>query len=357
LAKRLLGLFPGLETVGGVQTSGRLAWEWVSDTVGPGILENAHLFTYTREREHSEACCTENATRAASRASAVVQALQKRWFIDVILVWHLSLLKLVPLFRLPNAKVIVFLHGIEAWKKQDRFTRALLRRVSLFISNSDYTWLRFLGSNPQCRRVPHRTVHLGISTPVTGQTPPPSGRAVALMLSRLHKGEDYKGHRELINAWPLVLKQRPDAELWMAGEGDLRGELEEEVARQGHQANIHFLGLLSEARKQGLLTRCSCLALPSRGEGFGLVYLEAMRAGRPCLVSTLDAGREVVNPPEAGLAADVEKPEALADAVCRLLSMSPEWIAWSRRARERYEAHFTARHFQARLSDAIASLL
>ena len=74
-------------------------------------------------------------------------------------------------------------------------------------------------------------------------------------------------------------------------------------------------------------------------------------------MSTLDAGREVVNPPEAGLAADVDKPGALADAVCRLLSAGPEWAAWSRRARERYEAHFTAKHFQARLADALAQFL
>jgi phosphatidylinositol alpha-1,6-mannosyltransferase len=177
------------------------------------------------------------------------------------------------------------------------------------------------------------------------------------MLSRLHTREDYKGHREMIDAWPLVLKQKPEAELWIAGEGDLRSQLEREVARQGSRANIAFFGLLSERRKQELLTRCTCLALPSRGEGFGLVYLEAMRVGRPCLVSTLDAGREVVNPPEAGLAADIAKPTMLADAVCRLLNIGPEWVAWSRQARERYEARFTARHFQERLSAALAPLL
>ena len=61
-----------------------------------------------------------------------------------------------------------------------------------------------------------------------------------------------------------------------------------------------IFGQVKEDVKQDLLMRCRCLALPSRGEGFGLVYLEAMRMGRPCLVSTVDAAREVVNPPEAG---------------------------------------------------------
>jgi phosphatidylinositol alpha-1,6-mannosyltransferase len=257
----------------------------------------------------------------------------------------------------PGAKIVVFLHGVEAWRRQDWLTRALLHRVTLFVSNSDYTWLRFVANNPRCGRAPHRTVHLGISSPVDECVPPPVGPPVALMLSRLDKREDYKGHREMIGAWPLVLKRMPEAELWIAGEGSLRGELEDAIAGRGRGAKVQFLGLVSEAQKQELLTRCSCLALPSRGEGFGLVYLEAMRIGRPCLVSTLDAGLEVVNPPEAGIAADVEKPEALAGAVCRLVSMGPEWTAWAGRARGRYEANFTASHFLGRFSDALAPVI
>jgi glycosyltransferase involved in cell wall biosynthesis len=110
---------------------------------------------------------------------------------------------------------------------------------------------------------------------------------------------------------------------------------------------------VSEDEKQNLLARCRCLALPSRSEGFGLVYLEAMRLGRPCLVSTLDAGREVVNPPEAGLAANPDSPQPLAEAVCRLLTSGPEWNQWSMQARRRYEDYFTARHFQERHLQAL----
>jgi phosphatidylinositol alpha-1,6-mannosyltransferase len=111
-----------------------------------------------------------------------------------------------------------------------------------------------------------------------------------------------------------------------------------------------------DAEKERLLRRARCLALPSRGEGFGLVYLEAMRLGRPCLVSSLDAGREVVNPPEAGLAADPRRPAELAAAVARLLAASdPEWRAWSAQARARYERGFTAAHFQERLVEALTA--
>jgi glycosyltransferase involved in cell wall biosynthesis len=93
--------------------------------------------------------------------------------------------------------------------------------------------------------------------------------------------------------------------------------------------------------------------MPSRAEGFGLVYLEAMRLGRPCLVSNADAGREVVNPPEAGLSVDAEDAGALADSICRLIAQDREWDLWSTRARARYEANFTVQHFQHRLRAAV----
>ena len=116
---------------------------------------------------------------------------------------------------------------------------------------------------------------------------------------------------------------------------------------------VRFYGQVSEDVKEQLLVQCRCLALPSRGEGFGLVYVEAMRMGRPCLVSGVDAGREVVNPPEAGLAVDPGDPHAIADAVSRMLTVGAEWDQWSRGARQRYESRFTAAHFQERFLRAL----
>jgi phosphatidylinositol alpha-1,6-mannosyltransferase len=173
------------------------------------------------------------------------------------------------------------------------------------------------------------------------------------MIGRLSRNEDYKGHREMIHAWPRVLAAMSNAELWIVGDGDLRPELERLAETLGISRRVNFFRAVPDTRKEDLLQRCRVLALPSRGEGFGLVYLEAMRLGRPCLVSRLDAGIEVVNPPEAGLAADVHDPAQLAASVLQLLTPGPEWDQMSARARRRYETHFTACHFEQRLLAAL----
>jgi len=331
----ILGVFPAFdsEEFGGIQTAGREAWESLAHRFGD---------------KHAQALFYKNGkSKAAAVFSAVRQPYARR-----ILVWHLQLAKLLPFFARPESQVIVFLHGIEAWRRQDRLTRSALRSVRLFLSNSDFTWSRFVESNPEFARAARRTVPLGLGAG-PAQISDPGDPPAALMVGRLRRGENYKGHREMIAAWPLVLETTPQAQLWIVGDGDLRPELEQFTRRMGVSGKVHFYGFVSEGEKERLIERSRCLALPSTGEGFGLVYLEAMRMGRPCLVSTLDAGREVVNPPEAGLAVDPADPAAIASAVTRLLAAGPEWDRWSGQARCRYATRFTSSHFRQSLIAAV----
>lgn len=352
----LFGFFPNLAPArfGGVEASGRLAWATLREMMR-ARGEMATLFCYTAG-EPDNAPLEWDALVARSKTQALWRALRVKTKPRVIVVWHLALLKLVPFLRAPEARVVVFLHGIEAWRKQDVLTRWMLPRVNVFLSNSAYTYARFLQFHPHLEKIAHRIVPLGIGEPapaVSESLPPPR----ALMVSRLARSEDYKGHREMLGAWTRVLEKIPDAELWIAGDGDLRADLEKAAREKNLDARVKFFGRVSDAQKQELLRASRALALPSRGEGFGLVYAEALRWGRPCLVSDCDAGREVVNPPEAGLAANPSDADALARAVVRLLSPGDEWNAWSRAAQKRYAAHFTAAHFANRLRVSVSKWL
>ena len=347
----VLGLFPyfGPDAIGGVQASARIAWKAVTENANIA----ATLLVYANENHTGASRNGSETLIVNSKRKAVYYALTRKWSQELVFVWHLGLLRLLPFFRFSKVRVVVMLLGIEAWKEHGGLTGKQLEKVDLFLSISDHTWRNFLQFNRRYEDTPHQTVLLGIGNPLQGETPAPSATPAALMLSRLSKGEDYKGHPEVIRVWSRVVRNIPGAELWVVGDGDLQNSLEELVTQLNLGDQVKFWGRVSEETKEKLLQDCRCLVMPSRGEGFGLVYLEAMRVGRPCLVSTLDAGREVVNPPEAGLAVNPDNEDELANSICRLLEDGTEWEQWSAQARRRYEENYTAKHFQERLLAAL----
>jgi len=341
-------LFPGIGSVGGIQVSACEALLTFQDTPGLDVI------IYGPDDCGVRATCPPTTIVSQNRLDLALRLLARRWSVQTALFWHVGLLKLLPFLRGFRGRVILFLHGIEAWRKPSWATRVLLRRVDHFLSNSQSTWERFLDFAPQFRAARHTVVHLGIGERLSEASATPCGPPAAVIIGRLARDERYsKGHRELIVAWPIVRQRIQDAQLWVVGDGPLRPELESLARSAGVAEAVRFFGQVSESEKIELIRRSRCLAMPSRGEGFGLVYLEAMRLGRPCLVSNCDAGREVINPPEGGLAVAPHNPDEIARAVCELLTTDSRWQQRSQAARSRFEDCFTAGHFRERLRRAV----
>lgn len=345
----MLGVFNAFDTpnAGGVQVSGRVAWEAIRASADV----DARALAISLEPA-TAAADDPLLTRASGRLGSLAAAFRTQFDPDVALFWHLDLLKLMPALRLrPTCRKIIYLHGTEAWRRRGVLTRRLLARCDAVFANTAHTLNTARLANPELHSLPARIVHLGIDVPAVA-TPLPDTVPAAVMIARLHSGERYKGHGEVIAAWPLVLERVPDAQLWIIGDGDLSGELQAAASAAGVADEVRFFGRLPEADKEMLIKRARCLLLPSTHEGFGLVYLEAMRLSRPCLVG-IDGGREVINPPEAGLSVTHRTPQEIADAVVRLLTLNEAWQMMSVHARARYERAFTAAHFGTRLVAAL----
>jgi glycosyltransferase involved in cell wall biosynthesis len=96
--------------------------------------------------------------------------------------------------------------------------------------------------------------------------------------------------------------------------------------------------------------------LPSSGEGFGLVYLEAMRAGRPCVAARGGAAEEIVTPDVTGILVDPSEPAELQGALARLARHVVLAEALGVAGRRRFEQHFTESRFRSRLEPEIDRL-
>jgi glycosyltransferase involved in cell wall biosynthesis len=109
-------------------------------------------------------------------------------------------------------------------------------------------------------------------------------RPTALFLSRLHPKKNVTG---LIEAWREVVDDRPDARLWIAGDGeaDYVEGLHETVRRHGLGDSVSFLGFVSGDEKARVLREAWAFVLPSHQENFGVAVLEAVAAGLPVVIS------------------------------------------------------------------------
>jgi glycosyltransferase involved in cell wall biosynthesis len=125
-----------------------------------------------------------------------------------------------------------------------------------------------------------------------------------------------KGQRHLIGAMPLLLERVPRAHAVIAGSGDLEDFLRDLAADLGVAERVHVLGQRKDV--PALMHAIDVFAMPSIWEGFGLVLLEAMAAGRPIVASRVATIPEVVLDGETGLLVPSGDPLLLAEALARL---------------------------------------
>jgi len=113
----------------------------------------------------------------------------------------------------------------------------------------------------------------------------------------------YKGHQQLIAAWPQVVSICPSAQLWIVGRGDGASLLQEQVSLLPDAAGrqIRFFGAVPAADLDMLYRSARVFAMPSAGEGFGLVFVEAARYGVPCIGGKYDSAREIIRHNQTGL--------------------------------------------------------
>jgi phosphatidylinositol alpha-1,6-mannosyltransferase len=261
-------------------------------------------------------------SRLRFAAGALARRAQARG--SLIFVTHLSLAPVGRLVKMAaGGELCVFLHGVEAWRQLRARVSWGMSGADLLVSNSRFTLERFREANDALAAIPGRVCYLparDLGGGDRGAARRGAGPLRVLVVGRLWGRGMVKGQKELISVWPRVLKDHPGAELWIVGEGEGRAQLEELACRGGVAGAVRFTGQVSDEELSSLYAASDIYAMPSYGEGFGLVFAEAMWHGLPCIASRFDAGSEVVRDGETGLLVDPAQPEELLAALRRLLA-------------------------------------
>ncbi|HEY0583876.1 MAG TPA: glycosyltransferase, partial [Chloroflexota bacterium] len=138
----------------------------------------------------------------------------------------------------------------------------------------------------------------------------------AFLVGNVGRLAPQKGQRHLIAAMPLLLERVPGAHAIIAGGGDLEDYFRDLARELGVADRVHVLGPRRDV--PALMHAMDVFAMPSIWEGFGLVLLEAMAAGRPIVASRVATIPEVVLDGQTGLLVPAGDSLALAEALAQL---------------------------------------
>lgn len=174
----------------------------------------------------------------------------------------------------------------------------------------------------------------------------PADGFMMLFLSRKSK---YKGLELALQAFAQLQAAYPH--LFFVAAGPETAESRHMWPRYRDLPNLHVLDTVSDAEKAALLQACDCLALPSQGEAFGIVYVEAWLAGKPVIGADITAVRSVIAAGEDGLLAAPGDADDLARCLRTLIDQPQLAATMGRRGREKALTRYTIGAITDRLED------
>jgi glycosyltransferase involved in cell wall biosynthesis len=233
-----------------------------------------------------------------------------------------------PLARWHGARVVETYHGREGWRRgiiggrffADRLVSRFVDRViavseaarAFLISGKGYDARKIVvvpngrdlsvfrpGAGGQSVR---KELGIDRATPLVG------------VVGRL---EAQKGHVYLLDAWPSVLAEFPDARLLLVGDGSLRGALEQRAKVLGIAPSVVFAGFRRDVPQ--VLDAVDVVALPSLYEGMPLTAIEASAMAKPVVATAVDGTPEVVREGRTGRLVPPREPAPLSHALRVLL--------------------------------------
>lgn len=251
----------------------------------------------------------------------------------------------------------VFTHGIETWNLSAR-QKKYLRRAALVIAVSNFTAERLI------RQVPALQKNIFIlPNTVDGQEFYPmdkseakkgagvAGQKVILTVARLDARERYKGYDRVLEALPDIIKAMPEAMYVLAGEGSDAGRIRAKAAALGVAGALRMPGRVKRENLRELYNAADVFVMPSTGEGFGIVFLEALACGTPVIAGNKDGSVDALLGGELGLLVDPDDNAAIAAAILTVLQKRlPAGLADASLLRERMLKSFGRETFNVKVS-------
>jgi len=270
----------------------------------------------------------------ANRIAFVIKALKEAAKADIIILSHINLaiVGILTKFINPKCKVYLVAHGIEVWRPLSFWQKKLLQRVDKVICVSNFTQEQMfqLHNVPSVKctilnnaidpfmQLPSRfekPAHFLNKYNITNNDP------IIFTLTRLAATEQYKGHDQVIKVISRLKEKFPTIKYILAGQYDDDEEvrIRELIADNDVSQQVILTGFINEKDLPDYFLLADVFVLPSKKEGFGIVFIEALACGLPVICGNADGSIDAIRNGELGQAIDVTDLNALEDAITTVL--------------------------------------
>ncbi|MDF5710373.1 MAG: glycosyltransferase family 4 protein [Nostoc sp. S4] len=222
----------------------------------------------------------------------------------------------------------VVAHGLEVWDIDNKMTKLALQKADKVISVSNYTRQRLLKEieidadkivllpntfDANQFEIKPKPTHLLKRYNLKDEQP------VILTVTRLGRMAKYKGYDQIIHALVKVRSQIPNVHFLLVGKGDDLPRIQTLVNSLNLQDCITIAGFVPDEELCAHYNLCDVFAMPSKGEGFGIVYLEALACGKPVLAGNQDGSIDPLADGKLGCLVDPDNVEEIADNLIQIL--------------------------------------
>jgi len=237
----------------------------------------------------------------------------RQWRIPVVYHWHNPPNVLNEFIRLQNKLLGTLKRSISGLlarttdKKVIRKHVAISREITELLIKNKWT-------------SPEKIIFLqnGISQKDSGNISPKAKAGNPSIIGMVANFRTQKDHRTLLTAFSILLKTGIEAELWLAGDGPTKAEMQKFAADMEIESNVRFLGTVSDLST--IYNSFDIFVLSTHFEGHPLVVLEAMSFGLPVVASRISSLAEIIKDGVNGLLVNPEDPNALAQSIQKVLT-------------------------------------
>jgi glycosyltransferase involved in cell wall biosynthesis len=230
--------------------------------------------------------------------------------------------------RFANINYWTVAHGIEAWNIKNHNLIKALQNADRILAVSNYTKNRLIQEqniSPQKISIlpntfdPTRFKITSKPKYLLERYNLSSEKSIVLTVARLDIKERFKGYDQVLQALPNIIKYIPNVHYLLVGKGPDKDRIINFIEENKLQNNVTLTGFVSDEELSDHYNLCDLFILPSKTEGFGIVYLEALASGKPCIAGNQDGATDALLNGELGVLIDPDNIEAIAENVVAIL--------------------------------------